>query len=106
MILGALNVPWLATLEICAGAEMPPVVAIVDGRAVVRAKLERRIAQSRSMTPERFDSMRSEEEIQATSRVLWVLVVQEIEYTRKRCARRSRWMTRRWKPSPRNNASP
>src|SRR6266536_2047778 len=61
-------------------AQFPPVVAIINGETITRATLERRIAQSRSMAPERFDHMSAEEKKRAITRVITVAAMRELEY--------------------------
>ncbi len=58
----------------------PPVVAVVNGHEITRQDLERRMAQSRSMDPERFDAMSEAAKKKALARVLNACVVQEVEY--------------------------
>ncbi len=58
----------------------PPVVATVNGHPITRKDLERRIAQSRSMDPERFANMSVSEREKAIARLLRARIVQELEY--------------------------
>jgi DmsE family decaheme c-type cytochrome len=79
------NIPALVVLcaaEAFSGgvlSSIPPTVARVGKRAILRAELERRIAQSRSMDPARFDRMTEEEQKKALCRILSSMVVRELE---------------------------
>ncbi|MCC7243136.1 MAG: SurA N-terminal domain-containing protein, partial [Acidobacteria bacterium] len=59
--------------------DLPAIVARINGTAVTRAQFEARLAQSRSMNPERFDHMTAVERNQAMLRTLNSIVVREIE---------------------------
>ena len=47
--------------------DLPAIVARINGTAVTRAQFEARLAQSRSMNPERFDHMTAVERNRACS---------------------------------------
>jgi hypothetical protein len=59
--------------------QLPPVLARVNERVIGNAEVEARIAQIRSMDPDRFSRMSSEEKRRAVSRVVNDLVVQAVE---------------------------
>lgn len=59
--------------------DLPAIVARINGTAVTRAQFEARLAQSRSMNPERFDHMTAVERNRAMLRTLNSIVVREIE---------------------------
>ncbi len=63
-----------------AASGLPPVVAVVNGREITSRELERRVAQSRSMDPERFDGMSESAKNRAVARVLNAIILQELEY--------------------------
>ena len=63
-----------------AASDLPPVVAVVNGRKITRRDLERRVAQSRSMDPEGFDRMSESVRQRALARVLRACIVRELEY--------------------------
>lgn len=59
--------------------DLPEVVARINGTSITRAQFEARLAQSRSMNPERYDSMTAEDRNQAMLRTLNSIVLREIE---------------------------
>ncbi len=72
---------WITLASVApAESDLPPVVAVVNGHKITRQDLERRMAQSRSMDPERFDAMSEAAKKKAMARVLNACVVQEVEY--------------------------
>lgn len=71
---------WMALAVAASAEDLPPVVAIVNDHRITRQDLERRMAQSRSMDPERFDAMSAPAKTRALMRVLDACVVQEVEY--------------------------
>lgn len=60
--------------------QIPDVVAVVNGTNITRQDLERRMAQSRSMNPERFDAMGIEERKKAIIRTIDNMVMREVTY--------------------------
>jgi parvulin-like peptidyl-prolyl isomerase len=60
-------------------ASVPAVVARVNGVAITRAALEARLAQSRSMNPDRFDRMTDAERHDALVRTLDDMIVREVQ---------------------------
>jgi SurA N-terminal domain len=62
------------------GAPEPPeVVARVNGVAIARGAFESRLAQSRSMNPERFDRMTGAERRDAMTRTLNAMILREVQ---------------------------
>lgn len=61
------------------GDTLPAIVARVNGAAITRAQVEARLAQSRAMSPERYDSMTAAERRRAMQRTLNSLVIREVQ---------------------------
>lgn len=59
--------------------DLPDIVARINGTSITRAQFDARLAQSRSMNPERYDAMTPAERDQAMLRTLNSMVVREIE---------------------------
>jgi len=60
--------------------QIPDVVAVVNGTNITKQDIERRMAQSRSMNPERFDAMGLEERKKAIIRTTGNMVMREVIY--------------------------
>jgi hypothetical protein len=59
--------------------DLPPVMARVNGRVIGNAEVEARIAQVRSMDPDRFSRMSREQKQRAVGRVVNDLVIRAVE---------------------------
>ncbi|MGE0464478.1 MAG: SurA N-terminal domain-containing protein [Vicinamibacterales bacterium] len=59
--------------------DLPEIVARVNGVALTRGEFEARLAQSRSMNPERFDRMADAERASAMARTLDDMIVREVQ---------------------------
>lgn len=59
---------------------IPDVVATVNGVNITKQELDRRMRQSRSMDPERFDAMSSEQKKKAMARTIDNMVLREVIY--------------------------
>ena len=82
MALNLRAIPLIASIGLSLAqrhTSMPPVVARVNGRPIPRDEVDLRIAQSRSMDPDRFDHMSPEESSQALRRLLNSLVLRTLE---------------------------
>lgn len=81
MMLDRRAVLWMAFGILARAAPgAPPVVAIVNRRKITLRELWRRVAQSRSMDPERFDAMSDSAKNSALARVLNAIILQELEF--------------------------
>ena len=70
--------PAISTAE--KAIQIPDVVAVVNGTNITKQDIERRMAQSRSMNPERFDAMGLEERKKAIIRTTDNMVMREVIY--------------------------
>ena len=59
---------------------MPEVMAKINGVPITREQFERRLSQSRSMNPSKYDSMTGEEKERAVLRTLNAMIIRELEY--------------------------
>ncbi len=59
---------------------IPDVIATVNGVNIKRQELERRMAQSRSMNPERFEAMTLEQKKKAMARTIDNMILREVIY--------------------------